>query len=346
MPAVTHAGAAACLRAGEAPPGPDDNRSGWPPVSNTLAGYGTLTRPALTLSGVRKTFPVRQGRGRKQPLHALRGVDLEIAPGESVALVGESGSGKSTLLRVIAGLMDADDGTVGVGEGSPPQMVFQDAGSSMTPWLSVQDLVAERLAHQSLSKAEIRARTAAALATVGLPAETGRARAAQLSGGQRQRAALARAIVRPPALLLCDEPTSALDVSLAATALNLLGRLGRDLGMAKLFVTHDLAAARIVADRIAVMYLRRIVEVGPADAITADPRHPYTKALLRAVPVAGAVHAPLDGDPASPLDPPTGCAFHPRCVEAVEACRTDEPVMVTVGALRQVACCHVQEDVP
>ena len=342
VPAVTHEGVAACIRAGETPPEPDDARVAWPPVSNTLAGYGTLTRPALVLSGVRKHFSVKQGFAKKQRLQALRGVDLEIAPGESVALVGESGSGKSTLLRVIARLTEADDGTVSVGEGSPPQMVFQDAGSSMTPWISVQDLVAERLARQSLSKPEIRDRTAQALSTVGLPAEAGQAKAGQMSGGQRQRAAIARAIVRPPALLLCDEPTSALDVSLAATALNMLGRLGRELGMAKLFVTHDLAAARIVADRIAVMYLGRIVEVGPADEITSDPQHPYTKALLRAVPVAGAVHAPLDGDPASPLDPPTGCAFHPRCGEAVDACRTDEPVMVTIGAGRQVACCHAQ----
>ncbi len=338
--AITHAGSAACLRAGETPPEPAEARVPWPPASHTLAGYGTLTRPALHLSGVEKHFTVREGFNKKRRLQALRGVDLEIAPGESVALVGESGSGKSTLLRVVAGLTGPDAGTVSVGEGTPPQMVFQDAGSSMTPWIDVADLVGERLRGQSLSKPEMRIRTAEALATVGLPEEAGGAKAAQLSGGQRQRAALARAIVRPPALLLCDEPTSALDVSLAATVLNLLGRLGRELGMAKLFVTHDLAAARVVADRIAVMYLGRIVEVGPAEELTQDPRHPYTRALLRAVPVAGAVHVPLEGDPASPLDPPSGCAFHPRCPEAVDACRSTEPVMVSIGEHRQVACVH------
>jgi peptide/nickel transport system ATP-binding protein len=340
VPAITHPGSAACLRAGEVPPEPVDARVPWPPQSLTLDDYGTLTRPALVLSGVEKHFTVKEGFTKKRRLQALRGVDLEIQPGESVALVGESGSGKSTLLRVVAGLVDADGGAVSVGEGSPPQMVFQDAGSSMTPWVEVEDLVAERLRGERLSRAEVRIRTEEALTTVGLPAEAGRARAAQLSGGQRQRAAIARAIVKPPALLLCDEPTSALDVSLAATALNLLGRLGRELGMAKLFVTHDLAAARVVSDRIAVMYLGRIVEVGPADDITTDPRHPYTKALLRAVPVAGAVHVPLDGDPASPLDPPPGCAFHPRCPEAVDACRTDQPVMVDIGPARRVACVH------
>ena len=343
VPAITHPGVVACIRAGETPPEPDDARVPWPPQSLTLDDYGTLTRPALRLSGVEKHFTVREGFGTKRRLQALRGVDLEIEPGESVALVGESGSGKSTLLRVIAGLTDADSGTVSVGEGSRPQMVFQDAGSSMTPWIEVEGLVAERLVGERLSKPEIRIRTAEALATVGLPAEAGKARAAQLSGGQRQRAAIARAIVKPPALLLCDEPTSALDVSLAATALNLLGRLGRELGMAKLFVTHDLAAARVVSDRIAVMYLGRIVEVGPADELTTDPRHPYTKALLRAVPVAGAVHVPLDGDPASPLDPPTGCAFHPRCPEAIDACRSQEPVMVEIGPARRVACVHAEE---
>jgi peptide/nickel transport system ATP-binding protein len=164
-----------------------------------------------------------------------------------------------------------------------------------------------------------------ALALVGLPDEVASAKPAQLSGGQRQRVALARATVVPPQVLLCDEPTSALDVSLAGTILNLLGRLRRELGMALLFVTHDLAAARIIADRIAVMYLGRIVEVGVADEVTSEPRHPYTKALLGAVPSADRVRAVrLAGEPASPLDPPTGCAFHPRCNVAIDTCATDE----------------------
>jgi peptide/nickel transport system ATP-binding protein len=153
--------------------------------------------------------------------------------------------------------------------------------------------------------------------------------------------ALARATVVPPELLLCDEPTSALDVSLAATVINLLGRLRRELGMAMLFVTHDLGAARIVADRIAVMYLGQIVEIGPADQLASDPQHPYTKALLSAVPGGvDAERARLSGDPASPLAPPSGCAFHPRCPEAVRECATEHPLLLALPghAERKVAC--------
>ena len=163
----------------------------------------------------------------------------------------------------------------------------------------------------------------------------------QLSGGQRQRAALARATVVPPDVLLCDEPTSALDVSLAATVLNLIGQLRRDLGMAVLFVTHDLAAARVVADRIAVMYLGRIVEMRPAEEICADAAHPYTRALLAAVPELAPPHRrACEGEPASPLDPPTGCEFHPRCPSASRRARRRGPPLVAVGGARarQVAC--------
>ena len=163
---------------------------------------------------------------------------------------------------------------------------------------------------------------AEALQLVGLPPEVASVRPDQLSGGQRQRVALARATVVPPEVLLCDEPTSALDVSLAGVILNLIGRLRRELGMAVLFVTHDLAAARIVADRIAVMYLGRIVEVGSAEDVCRHPVHPYTAALLTAVPGTGTERLRLTGEPASPIDPPTGCEFHPRCPEARPECAT------------------------
>jgi peptide/nickel transport system ATP-binding protein len=149
--------------------------------------------------------------------------------------------------------------------------------------------------------------------------------------------AIARATIVPPEVLLCDEPTSALDVSLAATVLNLLGRIRRELGMAMLFVTHDLGAARVVADRIAVMYLGRIVEVGPSEEVTSSPQHPYTRALLGAVPGAGVTRSPLQGEPASPLRPPPGCAFHPRCPDVLDACRVDDPPLLAVDR-RQVAC--------
>ena len=297
------------------------------------------SQAAVAVRDLIKTFRVPAGR-RRGLLTALGGVDLEVAEGESVAIVGESGSGKSTLLRIIAGLERADSGQLALGAGARPQMVFQDAGASLTPWLTVGALIAERLrgagrpgagrAGAGRSGAARRQRVADALAHVGLPAEVASARAAQLSGGQRQRVALARATVITPEVLLCDEPTSALDVSLAAGVLNLIGRLRRELGMAVLFVTHDLSVARVVADRIAVMYLGRIAELGQAAEVVARPRHPYTKALVSAVPELG---APLlaaqpqaaqpfaaRGEPASALDPPPGCAFHPRCPIAEPAC--------------------------
>src|SRR6202020_1902336 len=195
-----------------------------------------------------------------------------------------SGCGKSTLLRAIAGLQVPDSGTIEFGKGARPQMVFQDAGASLTPWLTVGEQIEERLRSEAMGRQERKAKVLEALAMVGLPHEVATAKPAQLSGGQRQRVGLARATVVPPEVLLCDEPTSALDVSLAATVLNLIGRLRRDLGMAVIFVTHDLAAARVVADRIAVMYLGRIVECGPSKEICSAPAHPYTKALLAAVP--------------------------------------------------------------
>jgi peptide/nickel transport system ATP-binding protein len=242
----------------------------------------------------------------------------------------------------VAGLLKPDGGTIELGAGARPQMVFQDAGASLTPWLTVGELVGERLRSEHVGRAGRATRVRDALGLVGLPAEVAQAKAGQLSGGQRQRVAIARATIVPPEVLLCDEPTSALDVSLAATVLNLLGRIRRELGMAMLFVTHDLGAARVVADRIAVMYLGRIVEVGPAEEVASSPTHPYTKALLTAVPAAGVVHSPLQGEPASPLHPPSGCAFHPRCSIAVESCSTDQIPLITIGA-RSVACSQVSQ---
>ena len=302
---------------------------------------------AARVAELRKTFRVSAGR-RRALLTALGGVDLEVAEGEAVAIVGESGSGKTTLLRIIAGLERADAGQLALGPGARPQMVFQDAGASLTPWLSVGTLIAERLRGAGHSAAERRQRVAAALGHVGLSAEVASARAGQLSGGQRQRVALARATVIPPEVLLCDEPTSALDVSLAAGVLNLIGRLRRELGMAVLFVTHDLSVARVVADRIAVMYLGRVVELGAAAQIVAQPRHPYTKALVSAVPELGAPLLAAPGEAASPLDPPPGCAFHPRCPIAEPACadpvliprlaRLPHPARLADDAERLVAC--------
>lgn len=302
--------------------------------------------PAVALANVTKTFAVSRrwldrSADNHGKLHALRGVTMRVRQGESVALVGESGSGKSTLLRIIAGLESPTSGSVQVAGGQRPQMVFQDAGASLTPWLSVGELIAERLRATKMSAAQRRAAVAEVLERVGLPAEVAKARSGELSGGQRQRVSLARATVVPPSVLLCDEPTSALDVSLAASVLNLIGDLRRSLDMSVVFVTHDLSVARVVADRIAVMYLGRIVEIGPADRVIGDPAHPYTRALVDAIPDLGRESHVLPGEPASPLSPPDGCAFHPRCPISVPACggsELDVRLEGTPGNPHHVAC--------
>lgn len=288
--------------------------------------------PAVVLQDTVKAF------GK---LQALRGISLTVAHGESVALVGESGSGKSTLLRVVAGLEKANSGTVELAGGQRPQMVFQDAGASLTPWLSVGELISERLRGNGMSRSQRQDAVADVLQRVGLPLDIAKSRAGQLSGGQRQRVSLARATVVPPSVLLCDEPTSALDVSLAASVLNLIGDLRRTLDMSVVFVTHDLSVARVVADRIAVMYLGRIVEIGPADDVINDPVHPYTRALVDSIPDLGRESHVLPGEPASPLSPPSGCAFHPRCPVAIDTCsdtQLDVRLEGAPGRPHQVAC--------
>ncbi|MFE3001151.1 dipeptide ABC transporter ATP-binding protein [Nocardia sp. NPDC059246] len=300
--------------------------------------------PVVAVRDVTKTFAVG-GIRRRTTLHALRRVSLSVERGESVALVGESGCGKSTLLRVIAGLERASRGTVALSDGQRPQMVFQDAGASLTPWMSVGELISERLLHSGLSRAERERTVTASLQRVGLMPEVARARAEQLSGGQRQRVSLARATVMPPSILLCDEPTSALDVSLAASVINLIGELRRSLDMAVVFVTHDLAVARVVADRIAVMYLGRIVEIGTAEEILGNPVHPYTRALIASAPEPGQDPVAPRGEPASPLSPPPGCAFHPRCPIAVPTCRDDQldlRLEGMPGGTHQVACIEMK----
>ncbi len=317
---------AASLQEAVAPP--------WPSAEPRIGGPA----PAVLVHDIHKGFEVGSTLHRRR-LHALRGVDLQLVEGEAVALVGESGCGKSTLLRSIAGLQPLDAGEIEVGRGGRPQMVFQDAGASLTPWMTVGELIGERLRHEGLGRAGRSERVRTVLGQVGLPQQVAGAKPMQLSGGQRQRVALARATVIPPEVLLCDEPTSALDVSLAATVLNLIGRLRRELNMAVLFVTHDLAAARMVADRIAVMYLGRIVELGPAEEVCRSPSHPYTKSLLDAVPGLDRHRMALLGEPANPIDPPSGCEFHPRCLSAIPSCSSGPapPLADSTGG-RRVAC--------
>jgi peptide/nickel transport system ATP-binding protein len=285
----------------------------------TPSVVGSEARAALLAENLQVEAGARRFRRRGGVL-ILRGIDLEVDAGEAVALVGESGSGKTTLLRAAAGLMPFCGGSLHVAEDAP-QMIFQDAGSSLTPWLTVAEMIEDRLRSGGVSRGQRREKTLEALSNVGLTPKALSLRPSQLSGGQRQRVAIARAIVVPPALLLCDEPTSALDVSVAAAVLNLIGRLRRQLrGMAVLFVTHDLAVARLVADRIAVMYLGRIVESGPADEVIAHPAHPYTRALIASLPGPGATKVTLAGEVPSLYAPPSGCAFHPRCPDALASC--------------------------
>ncbi len=333
-PATTHDGLAACPVADSVDAIVSQDRT---PAFGPMPG-GDGSRPVLRLGGVDRHFVVKRGRLGKDKLHALRNVIFDVQPGESVAIVGESGSGKSTLLRIVAGLLEPSSGVLEVGAGGT-QMIFQDAGASLTPWLTVGELVGERLL-RTTDRAQRSERVQQALRQVGLSPDIAGIKAGQLSGGQRQRVAFARAIIVPPALLLCDEPTSALDASLAASVLNLLQELRRELGMAVMFVTHDLAAARFISDRMVVMYLGQVVEVGPTGDLISSPKHPYLKALLAAIPRPGGPLARLAGEPASPLALPSGCSFHPRCAEKVDLCASKEPILYSIdGSSRRAAAC-------
>ena len=240
--------------------------------------------PVLSLRDIVKSFP-REGGKRGQRISVVRGVDLEVPAGGSVTLVGESGCGKSTLLRIATGLDKPDSGSVKVSAaGGRPQLVFQDAGSSLTPWLSVNSQIVERLRTRGISKRESELEAGAILERVGLDLRAGRAKPRELSGGQRQRVAIARALASSPQILVCDEPVSALDASLASRVLDLLEELRETMGIAILMVTHDLAVAKRIGIDLAVMYAGEIVERGTVDDIFANPQHEYTRALIAASP--------------------------------------------------------------
>jgi peptide/nickel transport system ATP-binding protein len=280
-PSPRHSGRDACIRSEEiadqlVPGGKRTSAANGAAASPAPeAGSG----PALELEAISKRF---HGHGHDQV--AAADVSLDVAAGGALGLVGESGCGKTTVLRIAVGLERADSGEVRLGAGGSPQMVFQDAGASLTPWLSVYQLLDERLQSDGLGGDQRRRRIADTLALVGLRPEVADGRPRELSGGQRQRVALARAVIVPPALLACDEPTSALDVSLAATVINLLHRLRRELGVAILFVTHDLAVARAVADEVAIMDAGRIVERGPSARVLREPQSDEARRLVEAVP--------------------------------------------------------------
>jgi oligopeptide/dipeptide ABC transporter ATP-binding protein len=292
-------------------------------------------------------------------LRAVDGVDLDIARGETVGLVGESGCGKSTLGKALLGLAPVTAGAVrfdgvdltalGARARAPfrrrMQMIFQDPFGSLNPRHTIGAILEAPLKVHGLGdRAARRARVAALIAQVGLPPDAVARYPHECSGGQRQRIGIARARALEPDLIVCDEPVSALDLSIQAQILNLLVDLKRDLGLAYLFISHDLGVVRYFADRVLVMYLGRIVESAPAATLWRRPMHPYTRALIAAVPDPARRRqaAPLAGDLPSPQDVPTGCRFHPRCPFATDLCRTTEPPPRTLEDGHAVACHHAE----
>jgi oligopeptide/dipeptide ABC transporter ATP-binding protein len=281
-------------------------------------------------------------------------VSLEIRRGESVGLVGESGCGKSTLARLLARLHDPTDGRIvfdGADIGALPaarfarsperariQMVFQDPTDSLNPRFTAEEAIAEPLKLlASLGRGALRARVAELATQVGLPAELLARFPHQLSGGQKARVGIARALAVRPDLLILDEPTAALDVSVQAVVLQLLERLRRELGLSMIFVSHDLNVVRLLTERVAVMYLGEIVEVGPSDEVFRAPLHPYTRALISSIPGQGP-RIRLQGEARSPVDPPaSACRFHGRCPDGQDRCGREKPRLVSVGA-RAAAC--------
>lgn len=325
----------------------------------------------LRATGLVKHFTARRGLfGRTQGvIKAVDGVSLELAAGQTLAVVGESGCGKSTLARLLLRLIEPDSGRIEL-EGQDLsalderqllkarrriQMVFQDPYGSLNPRMKAGDVLEEPLRLHELAPAAQRPQQVRSLLDmVGLPAEAARRFPHEFSGGQRQRLAIARALAAQPRVIVCDEPVSALDVSIQAQILNLLSDLQRELGLAYVFISHDLAVVRQVSSHVAVMYLGRLVETGPAAAVFRRPLHPYTRALLGAVPVPdpGRPRAvsTLAGDVPSPLDPPAGCRFHTRCAHADEACKARTPPLerwagaadpdMTSDSPSSVACWH------
>jgi len=314
-----------------------------------------VVRPLLDLRGIAKRYALADGR----IVHALADVSLHVDRHETLGLVGESGCGKSTLARVAMRLVPASDGQV-VFDGDDittrprralaaqrarMQMVFQDPFASLNPRLTIGRALEEPLIVQGRGTAtERRERVLAMLARVGLRADVAERHPHEFSGGQRQRIAIARALMLAPELLVCDEAVSALDVSVRAQVLNLLLELRASFGLAMLFISHDLAVVRHMADRVAVMYLGRVVELADRDTLWRTPRHPYTQALMAAAPAPGTAPgrkvAVLAGDVPSALAPPAGCHFHTRCPHATDRCRHEVPALRTITA-RHVVACHL-----
>lgn len=303
----------------------------------------------LEIAGLKKYFPL----GRERQLHAVDGVDLSLGAADSLGIVGESGSGKSTLARLAARLIDPTEGAIrldGRDIAAIPaarfvrdpmrraiQLTFQNADDALNPAFTTARNIAIGLGRTKLDESTLASVRAIAV-EVGLGPEHLSRRPHQLSGGQQTRVGIARALISRPRLLILDEPTASLDVSVQATVLKLIAGLRRKHRIAFLFVSHDLDVVRLMCDRIMVLYLGRVAEMGPVDAVLTAPSHPYTKALVAATPGRGTPRA-LAGEPVSPIDPPAqACLFHSRCPAAIELCRRERPALRRIGA--SLVACH------
>ncbi len=315
--------------------------------------------PLLSVKGLVKHFPVKKGLLKRTvgQVHAIDGISFDIAPGETLGLVGESGCGKSTTGKAILKLIDPTAGEISIGgeridglsrrEMRPYrrqlQVVFQDPYSSLNPRLKIRDIIAEPLVNYGVGDRKAIAERVEQLAgKVGLRPETLDRYPHEFSGGQRQRIGIARALALQPSLIVCDEPVSALDVSVQAQVINLLVDLQREFSLAYLFIAHDIAVIEHISHRVAVMYLGKIVEIAERTALFTRPQHPYTEALLSAVPLPDPdmpkKRIVLQGDVPSPINPPPGCRFHTRCPYAFDRCSIDEPALQEISSGHQVAC--------
>ena len=319
--------------------------------------------PLLVVEGLKKYYPVRGGvfAAKIGDVRAVDGVSFTVQEGETLGLVGESGCGKSTLGRAIMRLETPTDGRVFF-EGADMahaskselfrlrrdvQAIFQDPYSSLNPRMTVGEIVREPLlVHRIGTKAEQVEKVRALLETVGLTGEMLDRYPHEFSGGQRQRIGIARALALDPRLVIADEPVSALDVSVRSQVLNLMVKLQRERNLTYIFISHDLSVVEHVSDSVAIMYLGRIVEIGPADTVFAKPAHPYTRALMEAIPVADPdvrhQSVPVKGEAPSPVSPPPGCHFHPRCPHAMPRCREQAPALKEVGS-GHLSACHLND---